>query len=82
MFLLANFIQEWFLSIKILVHDLRFNNKLLYFVLIALVSITLLVCMKFVIKSTFNVSKIKRNFVFPLIMAIICVLLLILLCTM
>ncbi len=79
--LLASFIQDWFLAIKTSVHNLRTNNNILFITIIVLLSILILLSMRIVVKRVFNVNAIKKNYVFPIIIAILSTAILILLCT-
>ncbi len=79
--LLASFIQDWFLAIKTSVHDLRTNNNVLFITIVVLLSVIILLSMRTVVKRVFNVNAIKKNFVLPIIIAILATAILILLCT-
>lgn len=79
--LLASFIQDWFLAIKTSVHDLRTNNNVLFITILVLLSVIILLSMRTVVKRVFNVNAIKKNFVLPIIIAILATAILILLCT-
>ena len=79
--LLATFIQDWFLAIKTSVHDLRTNNNVLFITILVLLSVIILLSMRTVVKRVFNVNAIKKNFVLPIIIAILATAILILLCT-
>ena len=79
--LLASFIQDWFLAIKTSVHDLRTNNNVLFITIVVLLSVSILLSMRTVVKRVFNVNAIKKNFVLPIIIAILATAILILLCT-
>lgn len=80
MSLLASFIQDWFQSIKVWIHELR-NDKILYIVLISILSISILLFLRFIFKNIINVNSVKKNVTFPILMTILFSALLIMLCT-
>ena len=65
-----SFLQDWWLEIVVFIKSI---SPLAFGSIIALLSICLIVCARFVIKYSFNVNVYKKNLTFPIIFIILLV---------
>lgn len=73
-------IQEWYTSIKIFVNTEI--SQLAFASIVALLAISILALLRYIVKYGYNVNALKRNIVFPIVLSVILGAILVLLCTM
>ena len=74
--MLLSFIQDWWFDIVVFVKSI---SPIAFGSVIALLAIALIICIRFIIKNSFNVNAYKKNLTTPIIFTIILVGLIILL---
>ena len=71
-----SFIQDWWIEIVVFVKSIQ---PLAFASIISLLAVGLLICLRYIIKNSFNVNAYKKNLTFPILFSILIVGLIILL---